>query len=151
LTHANRRVSIAQPERRALFDGGGGILNKSELVEAVASKADVDKRSAERVLGAYFDTVQSAAKGGDRISWPGFGSFRSVQRSARMGRTSPTDATPKRIPASTGIKFTPSTSLKEFMNTRGRATATKAAPKKAASRSTAKKATKATKKKATKR
>jgi DNA-binding protein HU-beta len=124
-------------------------LNKSELVEAVASKADVDKRSAERVLGAYFDTVQSAAKGGDRVAWPGFGSFRAVSRSARMGRTSPSDPTPKRIPASTGIKFTPSSSLKEFMNATG---AKKAAPtKKAAGRSTAKKATKATKKKATRR
>jgi DNA-binding protein HU-beta len=116
-------------------------VNKSELVEAVASKADVDKRSAERVLGAYFDTVQTAAKGGDRVSWPGFGSFRSVNRSARMGRTSPSDPTPKRIPASTGIKFTASTSLKEFMNSKGRATTKKAA----------KKATKATKKKATRR
>jgi DNA-binding protein HU-beta len=126
-------------------------LNKSELVEAVASKADVDKRSAERVLGAYFDTVQSAAKGGDRVAWPGFGSFRAVSRSARMGRTSPRDATPKRIPASTGIKFTPSASLKEFMNAKGRAKAAapkKAAPKKAATKATAKKATK---KKATKR
>ena len=121
-------------------------MNKSELVEAVASKADVDKRSAERVLGAYFETVQGAAKGGDRVSWPGFGSFRSVSRAARMGRTSPSDPTPKRIPASTGIKFTPSSSLKEFMNAKGRAKS--AAPKKAASKATAKKATK---KKATKR
>jgi DNA-binding protein HU-beta len=120
-------------------------LNKSELVDAVASKADVDKRSAERVLGAYFETVQTAAKGGDRVSWPGFGSFRSVSRAARMGRTSPSDPTPKRIPASTGIKFTPSSSLKDFMNAKG---TKKAAPKKAAGRSTAKKATK---KKATKR
>jgi DNA-binding protein HU-beta len=133
-------------------------LNKSELVEAVASQADVDKRSAERVLGAYFETVQSAAKGGDRVTWPGFGSFRSVSRAARMGRTSPSDPTPKRIPASTGIKFTPSSSLKEFMNAKGRATTTKkaastkkAAPKKAASKAPAKKATKATKKRATKR
>jgi DNA-binding protein HU-beta len=129
-------------------------LNKSELVEAVASKADVDKRSAERVLGAYFETVQSAAKGGDRVAWPGFGSFRAVSRSARMGRTSPSDPTPKRIPASTGIKFTPSTSLKEFMNAKGRATSAtskKAAPKKAGSKAPARKATKATKKRATKR
>jgi len=132
-------------------------LNKSELVDAVASKADVDKRSAERVLGAYFETVQAAAKGGDRVSWPGFGSFRSVSRAARMGRTSPSDPTPKRIPASTGIKFTPSSSLKEFMNSKGRANTKKAAspkkaaPKKTATRSTAKKATKATKKKATRR
>jgi DNA-binding protein HU-beta len=134
-------------------------LNKSELVEAVASQADVDKRSAERVLGAYFETVQSAAKGGDRVTWPGFGSFRSVSRAARMGRTSPSDPTPKRIPASTGIKFTPSSSLKEFMNAKGRATTKKAAstkkaaPKKAASKAPAKKSTKATatKKKATRR
>ena len=136
-------------------------MNKSELVEAVASKADVDKRSAERVLGAYFETVQSAAKGGDRVSWPGFGSFKSVSRAARMGRTSPSDPTPKRIPASTGIKFTPSSSLKEFMNTKGRATTNKAASSKKAaskapargstSRAPAKKATKATKKKAAKR
>ena len=116
-------------------------MNKSELVEAVASKADVDRRSAERVLGAYFDTVQSAAKGGDRVSWPGFGSFKSVSRSARMGRTSPSDPTPKRIAASTGIKFTPSASLKEFMNAKG-AAPKKSAPKKAAGKTTAKKATK---------
>jgi DNA-binding protein HU-beta len=124
-------------------------LNKSELVDAVASKADVDKRSAERVLGAYFETVQTAAKSGDRVSWPGFGSFRSVSRAARMGRTSPSDPTPKRIPASTGIRFTPSSSLKDFMNAKG--TKKAASTKKAAGRSTAKKATKATKKKATKR
>ena len=122
-------------------------MNKSELVDAVASKADVDKRSAERVLGAYFETVQTAAKGGDRVSWPGFGSFRSVSRAARMGRTSPSDPTPKRIPASTGIKFTPSTSLKGFMNAKGRATTKKAASTgKAASKAPAKKAAKATKK-----
>ena len=122
-------------------------MNKSELVDAVASKADVDKRSAERVLGAYFETVQTAAKGGDRVSWPGFGSFRSVSRAARMGRTSPRDPTPKHIPASTGIKFTPSTSLKDFMNAKGRATTKKAASTgKAASKAPAKKAAKATKK-----
>ena len=123
-------------------------MNKFELVDAVASRAAVDKRSAERVLGAYFDTVQTAAKGGDRVSWPGFGSFRSVNRAARMGRTSPNDPTPKRIPASTGIKFTPSSSLKEFMNAKGRATTKAASTKKAAGRPTAKRATK---KKATKR
>jgi hypothetical protein len=66
-----------------------------------------------------------------------------------MGRTSPSDPTPKRIPASTGIKFTPSSSLKEFMNAKG--TKKAAATKKAAPKKTAKKATKATKKKATKR
>ncbi|MBA3304158.1 MAG: HU family DNA-binding protein [Acidimicrobiia bacterium] len=125
-------------------------MNKSELVEAVSSEAEVDKRSAEKVLGVFFETVQSSTKGGDKVSWPGFGSFRAIQRSARMGRTSPSDPTPKRIAASTAMKFTPSASLKEFMNTKGRAK--KAAPKKTAAKkkTTAKKTTaKATKKKTT--
>ncbi len=125
-------------------------MNKSELVEAVSSGADVDKRSAEKILGVFFETVQSSTKGGDKVSWPGFGSFRAIQRSARMGRTSPSDPTPKRIAASTAMKFTPSASLKEFMNTKGRAK--KAAPKKTAAKkkTTAKKTTaKATKTKTT--
>ena len=126
-------------------------MNKSELVEAVSSEAEVDKRSAEKVLGVFFETVQSSTKGGDKVSWPGFGSFRAIQRSARMGRTSPTDPTPKRIAASTAMKFTPSASLKEAMNAKGRAK--KAAPKKttATKKATAKKTTakKATKKKTT--
>jgi DNA-binding protein HU-beta len=116
-------------------------LNKSELVQAVSTKASVDRQSAEEVLSAFFDTVSSETKGGDKVAWPGFGSFRTVQRSARMGRTSPSDPTPKRIAASTAIKFTPSAALKDFMNAKGRAGGTK----KTGARSSAK-ATKATKK-----
>ncbi len=93
-------------------------MNKSELVEAVSAKADVDKRSAERILGAFFETVQDEAKGGSKVSWPGFGSFRAIQRASRMGRTSPSDPTPKKIAASTAMKFTPSATLKTALNPR---------------------------------
>jgi len=130
-------------------------LNKSELVEAVSARADVDRRSAERVLSVFFETVSSETRGGDKVAWPGFGSFRAVSRAARMGRTSPRDPTPKRIAASTAMKFTPSTSLKEFMNAKGQAkkaagttkktsktTATKAPAKRAAKGSTKKAAAK---------
>ncbi|CAN5590843.1 hypothetical protein BH18ACT1_BH18ACT1_15370 [soil metagenome] len=116
-------------------------MNKSELVEAVSAKADVDKRSAEKILGVFFETVQDEAKGGSKVAWPGFGSFRAIQRASRMGRTSPSDPTPKKIAASTAMKFTPSTSLKEFMNTKGRAKKA-ASTKKAAGRATTKAATK---------
>jgi DNA-binding protein HU-beta len=118
-------------------------VNKSDLVDAVASGAGVDKRQAEGVLNAFFDEVKTAAKRGDKIAWPGFGSFSQKKSAARTGRNPQTGA-PVKIKASTGVKFTPSSSLKEFMNTKG--SAKKAAPKKAAAKKTA--AKKATPKKA---
>lgn len=111
-------------------------MNKSELVEAVAGSAGVDRRQAEGVLNAFFETVQSEAKGGGSVSWPGFGKFSTSQRNARTGRNPQTGA-PVKIAASTAMKFTPSSTLKDFLNSKGR-TAKKAAPAKKAS---AKKAT----------
>ena len=114
-------------------------MNKSELVSSIARSAGVEKRQAENVLSAFFDTVQREAKGGSKVAWPGFGTFKAAARQARMGRTSPTDPTPKRIPASTALRFTPSAALKEFMN----AKATKrASPAKGAKRTTKKRAAK---------
>jgi DNA-binding protein HU-beta len=103
-------------------------VNKSELIDAVASGAGVEKRQAESVLNAFFETVRSQAKGGDKVAWPGFGSFSTSKRNARTGRNPRTGAAVK-IPASTGMKFTPSSTLKEFLNSKG---AKKAAPAKKA-------------------
>lgn len=133
-------------------------MNKSELVASVASSAGVDKRQAEGVLNSFFATVQTEAKSGGKVAWPGFGTFKASQRSARMGRTSPTDATPKRIPASTAMRFSPSATLKDFMNAKGTKKAaakkTTSTSKAATKRAPANKATKAKKapaKKAAKR
>jgi DNA-binding protein HU-beta len=118
-------------------------VNKSELVSSIARSAGVEKRQAESVLSAFFDTVQREAKGGSKVAWPGFGTFKAAARQARMGRTSPTDPTPKRIPASTALRFTPSAALKEFMNAKGTARATKrASPAKGTKRTTKKRAAK---------
>ena len=105
-------------------------MNKSELIDAVASSAGVEKRQAESVLNAFFETVRSQAKGGDKVAWPGFGSFSTSKRNARTGRNPRTGAAVK-IPASTGMKFTPSSTLKDFLNSKG-GTAKKAAPAKKA-------------------
>jgi DNA-binding protein HU-beta len=106
-------------------------VNKSELVQTVASSSGADKRSVEGVLGAFFDTVKTQTKSGDKVAWPGFGSFQASQRGARTGRN-PRTGEPVKIKASTGMKFTPSSTLKEFLNTKG-------SPKKAAKKTTAKK------------
>ncbi len=132
-------------------------MNKSELVDEVASQAGVSKADAEKVLSSYFDTVKAQAKKGGKVAWPGFGSFSTTKRKARTGRNPQTGAAVK-IPASTAMKFTPSSTLKDFLNSRGaakKAAAKKSAAKKgAAKKSTAKKGAakkKSAAKKATKR
>ena len=106
-------------------------MNKSDVIERVASAADVGKQQAERVLDAFFDTVRSAVGGNDKVSWPGFGSFSATQRTARTGRN-PQTGEPVKIPASRAVKFSAGSALKDFMKSSGGAKKSGAAKKKAA-------------------
>jgi DNA-binding protein HU-beta len=90
-------------------------MTKAELLDAVAKRADVSKADAERVVDAFFDEVVSAAKSGDKVAWPGFGSFSTSNRAARTGRNPQTGAEVK-IAASTAMKFTASSALKQTLN-----------------------------------
>lgn len=103
-------------------------MNKAELVEVVASGAGVSKGEAEGVLDTFFETVQTSAKAGEKVGWPGFGKFSTRQRAARAGRNPQTGAAVK-VKASTAMRFESSSVLKTFLNTKGRkAAAKKAAP-----------------------
>ena len=90
-------------------------MTKAELIEAVAKSAGVSKADADRTIGAFFDTVVATAKKGDKVAWPGFGSFRTSKSKARTGRNPQTGAAVK-IAASTRMKFTSSTTLKAALN-----------------------------------
>jgi DNA-binding protein HU-beta len=90
-------------------------MTKAELIEAVADAAGVSKADAERTVGAFFDVVVSSTKGGDKVAWPGFGSFSTTKRAARDGRNPQTGETVK-IKASTAMKFTASSTLKSTLN-----------------------------------
>ena len=61
-------------------------MNKAELVEAIASSADLSKADAKRALDAFIDTTTGALKKGDRVALVGFGSFSVSKRAARKGR-----------------------------------------------------------------
>ena len=61
-------------------------MTKAELIEAVAKAADVSKADADRTISAFFDTVTKSAKKGDKVAWPGFGSFSTSKSKARTGR-----------------------------------------------------------------
>src|SRR6187397_54243 len=91
------------------------MATKAELIDAVADAAGVSKADAERTLGAFFDHVVSVAKSGEKVAWPGFGSFSTTKRSARTGRNPQTGA-PVKISASTALKFTASSTLKAALN-----------------------------------
>jgi DNA-binding protein HU-beta len=90
-------------------------MTKAELIDAVADAAGVSKADAERTVGAFFDTVVAKAKKGDKVAWPGFGSFSTTKRPARTGRNPQTGA-PVKIAASTAMKFTASSTLKSNLN-----------------------------------
>jgi DNA-binding protein HU-beta len=91
------------------------MATKAELIDAVADSAGVSKADAERTIGAFFEYVVDSTKNGDKVAWPGFGSFSTTKRSARTGRNPQTGAEVK-IPASTAMKFSASSTLKSALN-----------------------------------
>ena len=90
-------------------------MNKSELIDAVATRSGVTKSEADRTISAFFDVLTETVKSGDKVAWPGFGSFSTSQSSARTGRN-PQTGEAVDIAASTRMKFTPSTALKGELN-----------------------------------
>ncbi len=58
-------------------------MNKTELVAAIAEKAALSKKDAEKALNAFVGTVEEALKAGDKIQLVGFGTFEVRERAAR--------------------------------------------------------------------
>jgi DNA-binding protein HU-beta len=124
----------------------GGAVNRSELVDAVASKTGLDKKHAEAAVAAITESVITETKAGSKVAIFGFGTFSPSARAARMGRNPQTGA-PVKIAASKSVRFAPASAYKEALNSRGKAAAAKkaapakrAAVKKAVAKAPAKKA-----------
>ena len=69
------------------------IMNKTELVAAVAEQAGLSKKDAEAAVKAFTDVVAEALKAGDKIQLVGFGTFEVSERAAREGRNPRTGET----------------------------------------------------------
>jgi DNA-binding protein HU-beta len=87
-------------------------MNKSELIDAIASKTSVTKKSADVVLSAFIDTIIDTVSAGDKVTLVGFGTFEARQRQARSGRN-PSTGKPIKIPATTVPAFSAGKSFKE--------------------------------------
>lgn len=61
-------------------------MNKTELVAAVAEKAGMTKKDAERVVNATIDTIIQNLVKGEKVQISGFGNFEVKVREARIGR-----------------------------------------------------------------
>lgn len=61
-------------------------MNKTELIAAIAEKADISKKDAEKALAATVDTITDSVIKGDKVQLVGFGSFELKCRPARVGR-----------------------------------------------------------------
>ena len=94
---------------------GEGLMNKSELIDAVAESADISKASAGRAVDALFDAVVDSLKNGDSVTVVGFGTFSTRERAARSGRNPRTGETIN-IGASVLPVFKPGKALKDAVN-----------------------------------
>ena len=90
-------------------------MNKTDLIDAVASEADVSKAEAARVVDAVIDSITRALKKGDTVTLVGFGTFQVRERAARSGRNPKTGETIK-IDASKNPAFKAGKALKDAVN-----------------------------------
>mgnify|MGYP000293762252 CR=1 FL=1 len=61
-------------------------MNKTELVNAVAEKADFSKKDADKAVAAVLDSITDALAQGDKVQIVGFGTFEVRARAEKQGR-----------------------------------------------------------------
>lgn len=68
-------------------------MNKGELVDAIAAKAETSKKDADAILTATVEVIMEAVANGEKVTLVGFGTFEPRQRAAREGRNPQTGKT----------------------------------------------------------
>jgi DNA-binding protein HU-beta len=90
----------------------GIFLNKADLVAAVAEKADMSKKDAEKAVNAVFGSIEAALAKNEKVQLVGFGTFEVKDRAERTGRNPQTKETIV-IPASKVPGFKAGKALKD--------------------------------------
>ncbi len=90
-------------------------MNKSELVVALAQKAELSKKDAEKAVNAFVEVVTETLKAGDKVQLVGFGTFESKARPARTARN-PRTGEELKIAASKTAAFKVGKALKDSLN-----------------------------------
>lgn len=90
-------------------------MNKLQLTEAVAAKANISKKVAAEAVNAVLDSIADALAAGDDVKITGFGGFEVKERAARTGRN-PKTGEAVEIAASKYVAFSAGSSLKDKVN-----------------------------------
>ncbi len=67
-------------------------MNKTELINAVAAKAEISKKDADKALAAVISSIEEALVKGEKVQLIGFGTFEVKERAARTGHNPKTGA-----------------------------------------------------------
>ena len=87
-------------------------MNKTELITAMAEKAEISKKDAEKALTAFSNVVADTLVDGDKVAITGFGTFEVAERAERQGRN-PATGEAITIAASKSPKFKAGKALKD--------------------------------------
>ena len=90
-------------------------MNKTELIAAVADKAGITKKDAERIVNATVDTIIQNLSKGEKVQLSGFGTFEVRERAERKGRNPKTGEVVS-VPACKYLAFVPAKAVKETLN-----------------------------------
>lgn len=90
-------------------------MSKTELVEFIASKANLTKADASRALDAAIEGITEGLKKEGKVALVGFGTFSAKKRAAREG-INPLTKEPLKIPAKTVASFKAGSKLKDALN-----------------------------------
>ena len=92
-------------------------MNKTDLIDAIAAKADISKKDAETALKATIESIEEALKNDEKVVLVGFGTFSVKESAARTGRNPSTGKSIK-IAASKAPAFKAGKELKDIVNSK---------------------------------
>jgi len=109
-------IRQTDPSKRSRTEQEGGqLVNKNELVDAVATATELTKADAAKAVDAVFESITKSLKKGQEVRLVGFGTFNVRKRAASQGRN-PRTGEPLKIPASKQPKFRAGKGLKDAVN-----------------------------------
>jgi integration host factor subunit beta len=90
-------------------------MTKADLIDDVSRAVEMSRKDSEVIVETIFESIVKSLRTGDKIEIRGFGSFRTRQRKARIGRNPKTGARVD-VPAKKIPFFKPSKELKDLVN-----------------------------------
>ena len=91
-------------------------MNKSELISAIAEKAQLTKVDAKKAVDAFMQATAEALNKGNKLQLIGLGTFSVAERAARKGHNPRNPKEVINIPARKVVRFSAGAALKKAVN-----------------------------------